>query len=131
MDNTQLSQVVDLAKRMVMDGICPWTDSQSIENLLQYLHQECEELSEAIKENMPTSDVASEMGDVLMLVLSLCFKLEKSGSLSMQDILESLIAKIRRRAPHIFDSTIKLSLEEAHSAWMLAKNKEKQNAEKD
>lgn len=129
MDTTQFSQVIELAKRMVMDDICPWTDNQSVDNLLHYLRQECDELSEAIQENMSAQDVASEAGDVLMLVLILCFKLEKKGFFTTKAILDSLTSKIRRRAPHVFDTTIKLSLEEARAAWILAKSQEKQNSQ--
>lgn len=129
MDSTQFSEVIELAKRMVMDTICPWTDSQDVDSLLQCLHQESTELSEAIQAKMSAEDIASEVGDVLMILLLLCFKLEKNEIVEPAQILNSLTAKLRRRAPHVFDTTIKLSLEEARAAWILAKKKEKQIAQ--
>lgn len=128
MDDTQFTRLIELARSMVMDDICPWTNQQDSESLLNHIRQECDELSEAINEQMPTTEIASEAGDVLMLVLVLCFKLENMKIVSVNAIIDEIITKIRRRAPHVFDPTIKLSLEEAEAKWSLAKRQEKQKS---
>lgn len=115
--------LIALARSMVMEGICPWTDQQDELSLLAYLFKESEELSEALHQGFPPKEIASEVGDVLMLLFLLCFKLEASGTLSVQEIISEAMEKIRRRAPHVF-SHEKISCEEARQAWLLGKLQE-------
>lgn len=128
MNNAQFLRLTDLAKSMVEDDICPWTNEQTSSSLLCHIREECDELMEAIDQNMPTVEIASEAGDVLMLVLILCYKLEAKGLVSVQEIVDEVITKIRRRAPHVFDRSMKLSLEEAEALWTQAKQLEKQKS---
>lgn len=44
---------------------------------------------------------------------------------SVGAIVNEAFAKIRRRAPHVFDTSKTISYEEARKAWTLAKLEEK------
>ncbi|QVE48937.1 MazG nucleotide pyrophosphohydrolase domain-containing protein [Chlamydia crocodili] len=125
MKNKDFSQLIELVRKMVSDGICPWTDHQDFDSILSHILQECRELSEAVHEGYPVKEVTSEAGDVLTLVLLLCFKMEFLGMSSVDAIITEALAKIRRRAPHVFDPSKTISYEEARIAWALAKLEEK------
>ncbi|SYX08876.1 Nucleoside triphosphate pyrophosphohydrolase/pyrophosphatase MazG,nucleoside triphosphate pyrophosphohydrolase,MazG family protein,MazG nucleotide pyrophosphohydrolase domain [Chlamydia poikilotherma] len=125
MKNIDFSQLIELVRKMVADGICPWTDHQDFDSILSHILQECKELSEAVHEGYSIKEVTSEAGDVLTLVLLLCFKMEFLGMSSLDAIISEALAKIRRRAPHVFDPSKRISYEEARTAWALAKLEEK------
>lgn len=119
------ARLVRLARSMSMDGVCPWTDVQTPDSIIDHLREECDELSEAIQGQSERGDITSEAGDVLMLALLLCFLLERDGTSSVEAIVKEVEAKLRRRSPHVFDLDSKISLEEAEALWELAKQQEK------
>ncbi|QEM73748.1 nucleotide pyrophosphohydrolase [Chlamydia abortus] len=125
MKNIDFSQLLELVRKMVLDGVCPWTDRQDFDSIISHILQECQELCEAVHEGHPVEEVTSEAGDVLTLVLLLCFKMELLGMSSVGAIVSEAFAKIRRRAPHVFDTSTTISYEEARQAWALAKLEEK------
>ncbi|WP_375793295.1 nucleotide pyrophosphohydrolase [Chlamydia sp. 12-01] len=125
MKNIDFSQLIELVRKMVSDGICPWTDRQDFDSILNYLLQECKELSEAVHEGHSVKEVTSEAGDVLTLAFLLCFKMEFLGMSSLDAIIDEAVAKIRRRAPHVINPSKTISYEEARRVWALAKLEEK------
>ncbi|BAE81387.1 conserved hypothetical protein [Chlamydia felis Fe/C-56] len=125
MKNINFSQLIELVRKKVTEGVCPWTDSQDFDSILSHIHQECQELREAVHEGHSLEAVTSEAGDVLTLALLLCFKMEFLGMTSIDAIIDESLAKMRRRAPHVFDSSKTISYEEARKAWDLAKLEEK------
>lgn len=124
MKRYDFSQLIDLARKMVMDGVCPWTDKQDALSLITCISRECEELIEAIHQGNSSKEIASEAGDVLMLVLVLCFKLEFLNMSSVHCVIQEAFSKIQRRAPHVF-SCKAISYEEARQAWLIGKLQEK------
>ncbi|WP_348663945.1 MazG nucleotide pyrophosphohydrolase domain-containing protein [Chlamydia vaughanii] len=124
MKDINFPQLIELARKMVMDGVCPWTDQQNFDSLIKCILGECDELSEAVHEGHSTKEITSEAGDVLILILMLCYKLESLGLSTVEGIITEAVSKIRRRAPHVFSSKA-ISYEEARKAWALGKLQEK------
>ncbi|EPP37478.1 MazG nucleotide pyrophosphohydrolase domain-containing protein [Chlamydia avium] len=118
------SKLIDLARKMVMDGVCPWTDRQDALSLIECILKECRELLEAIHQGYSDKEITLEAGDILMLVLVLCFKLEFLEISSVDEIVNEALSKIQRRAPHVF-SCKTISYEEARQAWLMGKLQEK------
>lgn len=91
-----VAMVADLRAR------CAWDRVQTRETLRPYLIEEAHELDHAIA----TGDrdaIRDEVGDLMLhLAWQLVLGLE-SGEFTPDDIADTLVAKMRRRHPHLFD----------------------------
>ena len=65
-----------------------------------------------------------ELGDILLQVLLHASIGKKEGYMDIQEIIESLSAKMIRRHPHIFGDEKAASIEELNDIWQTAKSKE-------
>lgn len=124
MEEKGILQLVEISRAMALQGVCPWTNLQSVESMLQYIAGECQELADAVQENKASLEIASEAGDVLTLVLTLCFLLEREGKLKAEEVFVEALAKLRRRSPHVFDPHNQISLEQAEEYWARMKQQE-------
>lgn len=109
------------------DG-CPWDREQTHASLKRYLIEEAHELLEAI-ERQDDSAVIEELGDVLLQVFLHAQIGEDDGYFAMEDILESVGAKMIRRHPHVFGDKSVENSEEVLANWQDIKKSEKPQAE--
>lgn len=105
-----------------------WVQSQTHESLLPYLKEECEEVEEAVK-NEDSDNLIEELGDVLLQVFYHASFGEREGYFSMEDILDTLNKKLRRRHPHVFDNVKADTVEEIDRMWQAIKAKEKEDSD--
>ena len=105
-----------------------WVQSQTHESLLPYLKEECEEAAEAIQ-NDDIDNLIEELGDILLQVFYHASFGEREGFFTMEDILETLNKKLRRRHPHVFDGVKADTIEEIDKMWQAIKAKEKGNSD--
>ena len=99
-DNSALGR----AMAMVRDlrARCPWDRAQTRETLRPYLVEEVLELDHAIGHG-DADDIRGELSDLL---LNLAFQLviaEERGEFTADGVADELVAKMRRRHPHLFD----------------------------
>jgi nucleoside triphosphate diphosphatase len=81
---------------------CPWDRAQTRETLRPYLVEEALELDHAIGHG-DADDIRGELSDLL---LNLAFQLviaEERGEFTADRVADELVAKMRRRHPHLFD----------------------------
>lgn len=97
------------------DG-CPWDREQTHASLKRYLIEEAHELLEAI-EQQDDDAVIEELGDVLLQVFLHAQIGEDDGYFAMEDILESVGAKMIRRHPHVFGDKSVENSEEVLLNW--------------
>ena len=100
-----------------------WIKEQTHESLLPYLKEETEEFIEAVKKE-DDINMVEELGDILMQVLYHTNLGERSGYFSLEEVLETLNKKLRRRHPHVFDGVEAKSIEEVEILWQEIKAKE-------
>ena len=105
-----------------------WVQSQTHESLLPYLREECEEVEEAIKKD-DIDNLIEELGDIMLQVFYHASFGEREGYFSMEDILETLNKKLRRRHPHVFDGVKADTVEEIDRMWQAIKSKEKEDSD--
>lgn len=80
---------------------CEWDRAQTHESLRPYLIEETHELDDALR----TGDVTAmreELGDVLLQVLFHSVLAEEDGAFDAHDVAAGLIAKMKRRHPHLY-----------------------------
>lgn len=91
-----VAMVADLRQR------CDWDRVQTRQTLRPYLIEEVHELDAAIAAN-DASAIRDEVGD---LMLHLAWQLilgDEAGEFTAAEIADDLVAKMRRRHPHLFD----------------------------
>lgn len=108
---------------------CPWDKKQTHESLKKYLLEEAYELIEAIHEE-DIDHMIEELGDVLLQVLLHAQIGEDEGYFSIEDVIESISAKMIRRHPHVFGEGSAESVDEVLRNWQEIKKEEKGSKEK-
>ena len=88
------------ARLRAADG-CPWDRKQTHLSLRPYLLEEAYETVDAIENGSP-SDLAEELGDLLLQVILHAQFAAEVGSFDLTDVYRSIAAKIVRRHPHVF-----------------------------
>ncbi len=82
-------------------GGCPWDLKQNFETIVPSTLEECYELADAI-ERGDINHVAEELGDVLFQVVFYCQLGTESGDFDFEKVVDTLVAKLLRRHPHVF-----------------------------
>lgn len=87
--------VQDLRRR------CAWDRAQTPQSLRPYFREEVAEFEEALAEG-DEHRIAGELGDILLHV---CFQVdlaEERGAFTLDDVARTLVAKMKRRHPHLY-----------------------------
>ncbi len=107
---------------------CPWDQQQTHTSLKKYLIEETYELLDAIERDH-IDDMIEELGDVLLQVVLHAQIGEDDGLFSIEDVIETVTAKMVRRHPHVFGDTIANNVAEVNANWEEIKEKEKGESE--
>jgi XTP/dITP diphosphohydrolase len=118
-----LVAIVDTLRRS-----CPWDREQTHASLLRYLLEEAYEAAETIEtDDMPA--LREEIGDVLFQVLFHArIASERSaadGGFTIDDVADTLAAKLIRRHPHVFGSVAASSAADVNANWEEIKKAER------
>jgi XTP/dITP diphosphohydrolase len=115
----------------IMDTLrrsCPWDREQTHASLVRYLLEEAYEAAETIEtDDMPA--LREEIGDVLFQVLFHArIASERSaadGGFTIDDVADTLAAKLIRRHPHVFGSVSASSAADVNVNWEAIKSAER------
>ncbi len=80
---------------------CPWDAAQTPRSLLPYLLEEAHEVADAVEEN-DDDELRAELGDLLLHVAFQIVLAEERSVFDVGEVADGVIAKMRRRHPHIF-----------------------------
>ena len=98
--------LLELAEVMaLLRAECPWKAGQTHRSLARYLLEETHETLEAIDAGEESGDWAhlrEELGDLLLQVYFHAVIATERGEFTIDDVAADLIAKLRRRNPHVF-----------------------------
>ncbi|WP_404339215.1 nucleoside triphosphate pyrophosphohydrolase [Sphingomonas sp. MMS12-HWE2-04] len=91
---------------------CEWDSVQTFATIAPYTIEEAYEVADAI-ERGDMAELKDELGDLLLQVVFHSRMAEEAGDFALQDVIDSISAKMERRHPHIFgDAT-----EGGHYLW--------------
>ena len=136
LDPIELSDVRDAPDgvRGVMDRLrdpldgCPWDNAQTHESLRPHLLEETYEVLEAIASGDP-AELCEELGDLMMQVVLHAKLAEQAGEFTLDDVSESIRAKLVRRHPHVFGDGTANTPKLVEGAWERLKARERPNRE--
>lgn len=120
-------ELMALVRVLRSPGGCPWDREQTHESLGASLIEEAYETVVAI-ESGDRAALAEELGDVLLQVALHAEIGAGDGTFTVDDVLDSIIAKIRRRHPHVFGSATAETAEDVTRVWDAVKRDEKPHA---
>ncbi|MDE2967178.1 MAG: MazG family protein [Chloroflexota bacterium] len=136
LDPIELAEVRDAPDgvRGVMDRLrdpvdgCPWDNAQTHESLRPHLLEETYEVLEAIAAGDP-AELCEELGDLMMQVVLHAKLAEQAGAFTLDDVSESIRAKLVRRHPHVFGDGTANTPKLVEGAWERLKARELPNRE--
>jgi XTP/dITP diphosphohydrolase len=115
----------------IMDTLrvsCPWDREQTHASLVRYLLEEAYEAVETVEDGDPAS-LREELGDVLLQVLFhariAAERAAVDGGFTIDDVADTLAAKLIRRHPHVFGSTAVSSAADVNRNWEEIKKAER------
>jgi XTP/dITP diphosphohydrolase len=115
----------------IMDTLrvsCPWDREQTHASLVRYLLEEAYEAVETVEDGDPAS-LREELGDVLLQVLFhariAAERAAVEGGFTIDDVADTLAAKLIRRHPHVFGSTAVSSAADVNRNWEEIKKAER------
>jgi len=108
---------------------CLWDKKQTHRTLIPYLKEETKELARALRSGN-YSHIKEELGDVLLQVMLHAQIASKRESFDIEDVLDGLIKKIKRRHPHVFGKIKVKSVREIKANWEKIKMREKKEQTK-
>jgi tetrapyrrole methylase family protein/MazG family protein len=125
---SSISTFHDIVARLRAPGGCPWDREQTHRTLRPHLLEETYEVLKALDEE---DDVAlrEELGDLLLQIVLHTQIAAEEGSFTLAQVLETIIAKIVRRHPHVFGDVEVADADEVLRNWQAIKRGEKGHVE--
>lgn len=121
-----ISELVDIMKRLRAEDGCPWDREQTHQSLAPYLIEEAYEVKDAILKNND-DELIDELGDVLLQVVFHAAIAEEDGFFELSDIIKMICEKMIRRHPHVFGDVVANTSDEVLVNWQEIKNQEKRH----
>ncbi|MCL4078396.1 nucleoside triphosphate pyrophosphohydrolase [Coriobacteriia bacterium Es71-Z0120] len=118
----ELVRIVDVLRS---PGGCPWDREQTHETLAKHMLEEAYEAVHAIEEG-DLAALKDELGDVLLQVVLHARIGSEEGTFGIDEVISGIIAKIRRRHPHIFGSVEARTPDEVMRNWDAIKRGERE-----
>jgi uncharacterized protein YabN with tetrapyrrole methylase and pyrophosphatase domain len=103
---------------------CPWDREQTHSTLRRHAIEEVYELIDAI-EARDDSEMAEELGDLLLQVVFHCQLANERGAFDFEKVTRHLVDKLIRRHPHVFATTKVKDVDEVWANWEKIKQAEK------
>jgi XTP/dITP diphosphohydrolase len=113
--------------RLRSPGGCPWDAEQTHASLAPYLLEEAYEAFQALEDGDLVA-LREELGDVLLQVLfhaRLAEELPATDRWSIDDVAAGLVAKLKRRHPHVFADATVSGADEVNANWEQIKQAER------
>lgn len=124
-----MKQLTDIVSRLRSEDGCPWDREQTLESVKECLLEECYEVIDAIDSGDPEQH-KEELGDLLLQVLFQSQIQTEAGNFSLNDVAETLAAKLIRRHPHVFGDDSAADSAEVLRKWEEIKASEKPEGKK-
>ncbi|HAV92970.1 TPA: nucleoside triphosphate pyrophosphohydrolase [candidate division WOR-3 bacterium] len=120
----KFDQLEKIIKRLRRE--CPWDKKQTHKTLRRYVIEEAHELTDAI-DKRDDEKIKDELGDVLLQVMLHSAISEEKKKFTIDDVIDNLSDKMKRRHPHVFSNGSAKTDKEVLNKWVEIKKKEKKH----
>ena len=121
---TKFNELKRVFERLHGPKGCMWDKEQTHKSLIPYLREESDEFIHALKKG-DSSHMKEELGDILLQVMFHSQIASKEEKFDVEDVIECLIKKLKRRHPHIFGKTKVRSVDDIVANWHKIKRAER------
>ncbi|MDO5495503.1 MAG: MazG family protein [bacterium] len=115
--------------RLRSPGGCPWDAEQTHASLIPYALEEAYEVADAV-DREDWDELVEELGDLLLQVVFHARVAEDrtraEGGFTIDDVANSLVAKLVRRHPHVFEGVELTTEDELYANWENVKRAERE-----
>jgi XTP/dITP diphosphohydrolase len=118
-----LLELVEVMARLRAE--CDWKAAQTHRSLARYLLEEAHETLEAI-DTGDLSHMKEELGDLLLQVYFHAEIAREAGEFTIDDVAAGIIAKLKRRNPHVYGDASASGPASVNELWESIKAQEKQ-----
>jgi len=118
-----LAAFQEIVARLRSPGGCPWDREQSHDSLRPFLLEEAYEVLQALDDG-DLGALREELGDLLLQILLHAQIAIEQGEFKMADIVSHIVAKLKRRHPHVFGEVQVANVEEVLTNWEKIKGQE-------
>ena len=119
-------ELVEIMKKLRAPEGCPWDRKQTLETLKEYVIEESYELIDAI-DSRDVKNICEECGDLLLQIVFIAQIAAENDWFEVQEIIESLCDKLKRRHPHVFGDLKVRDSEEVRRNWDMIKLLERES----
>lgn len=126
MKKTKFIELKDIFSTLHGPKGCLWDKKQTHKTLIKDLREEVEEFIQAVRKNNP-HHMKEELGDILLHVMFNSQIASKDKRFDIEDVIDGLIRKIKRRHPHVFGKLKVSSTRQIIANWNKIKRLEKIN----
>ena len=116
MADKPFDELVGIMRRLRGPGGCPWDREQDHKSIRPYLVEETYEVIEAIDEEN-SDKIKEELGDLLLQIVFHAQMAEEKNRFTIDDVITHIVEKIKKRHPHIFQSTTVKDSQEVLRNW--------------
>ena len=127
MKKTKFNELKEIYNILHSPKGCMWDRKQTHKSLIKDLREEVDEFIYAVKSNNQ-QHMKEELGDILLHVMFNAQIASKEGKFDIEDVIDGLIKKIKRRHPHVFGGLKVKSTRQIIANWNKIKKHEKKNA---
>jgi XTP/dITP diphosphohydrolase len=120
------AELVAVMDRLRSPGGCPWDAAQTHASLAPYAIEEAYEVADAA-ERGDAAALVDELGDLLLQVVfhARVAEDDPAAPFDVTDVVEGLVAKLRRRHPHVFGDVVVADAAEVATNWEQIKARER------
>ena len=122
----KFQRLIELMTRLRGPGGCPWDREQTFDTIKPYTLEETYEVLDAI-DRRDWSEVAEELGDLLLQVVFYAQMAEEQKLFAIGDSLDAINQKLVRRHPHVFGEGSAETSSEVLRVWGEIKAAEKKD----
>jgi tetrapyrrole methylase family protein/MazG family protein len=121
----KFNELIKVVQKLRAPKGCPWDRVQTHATLKPYMVEEVYEALEAI-DSKDYKKLAEELGDMLLHIVMQAEMGREEKKFTIDDVIDSISAKMIRRHPHVFGNKKVKSVEEVWKRWEEIKAKEVQ-----
>lgn len=129
-DGEKWQDLVGIMARLRQQDGCPWDREQTHQSLKKYFLEETYEVLDAI-DAADDEALCDELGDALLQVVFHAQIAAEENRFTIDDVVEGICQKMRRRHPHVFDNGYAGDSGQVLTQWEEIKAAEKASNHKD
>ncbi len=118
-------QLIEVVATLRGEGGCPWDREQTRETLKPLMVEELYEALDAI-DKKDEMRLREELGDMLLHIVFHAQIGKENNTFTLEDVLEYLIYKMKRRHPHVFGKVEAKNVEAVLLNWEKIKEEERE-----